>query len=103
MNNTVPQQKNRLIALLLGMFVGVLGADRFFLGKWKSGIVKAITFGGIGIWWFIDNALLLFDAFAYSLGKDTGVVKDAKGKELKYGLSMYRYKDGKFQKDWFSH
>lgn len=101
MNDTM-LQKNRLIALLLGMFVGVLGADRFYLGKWKSGLLKLITFGGVGLWWFFDNTLMLVDAFAYSLGKDTGFVKDAKGNDLAYGLSMYRYKNGKFQKDWFS-
>ncbi len=67
-----------------------------------SAIVKAITFVGIGLWWFVDNALLLFDAFAYSLGKDTGLVKDASGNDLRFGLSMYRYKGGKFQRDWFS-
>lgn len=97
----VEKQKNRILALLLGMTLGIVGVDRFYLGKVKTGIFKAITLGGLGLWWFIDNALLLIDAFLYSLGKDSGIVKDALGNELKHGLSFYRYKKGKFEQDWF--
>lgn len=103
MNNMdqIPQQKNRLLALILGGLLGFFGADRFYLGKWKSGVAKALTLGGLGIWWFIDNAMMLMDAFLFSLGKDSGFVKDAKGNDLRYGLSMYRLKDGRLQRDWF--
>ncbi len=94
------QQKNRMLALVLAMLLGVIGADRFYLGKTKSAIFKAITLGGLGIWWFIDFAMLGLDAFLYSLGKDTGMVKDASGNDLKYGFSLYRYKEGKFVRDW---
>ncbi len=31
-----------------------LGWDRFFLDDIALGILKVITFGGLGIWWFID-------------------------------------------------
>ncbi|HIF9138890.1 TPA: TM2 domain-containing protein [Photobacterium damselae] len=98
--NNIDKQKNRILALVLGLFLGMLGADRFYLGKNKTAILKIVTFGGLGLWWFIDNALLLIDAFLYSLGKDTGIVKDSLGNDLKYGLSSYRYKNGKFEKDW---
>ena len=94
------QQKNRMLALVLAMLFGFIGADRFYLGKIKSAIFKVVTLGGLGIWWFIDFAMLGIDAFLYSLGKDTGVVKDASGNELKYGFSLYRYKEGKFVRDW---
>jgi len=97
MNNTKQNpsgQKNRLVTLILAMFLGVFGIDRFYLGKWKSGIAKAVTLGGLGIWWFIDGTLLLLDAFLHSLGKDSGFVKDARGQDLRLGLSMYRLKGG---------
>ncbi|MEC5345311.1 cytochrome c oxidase assembly factor Coa1 family protein [Brenneria populi] len=96
------KRKNRIIALLLSGFLGMLGADRFYLGKIKTGILKLITFGGFGIWWFWDSALLIVDAFLFSLGKDNGFVKDKNGNELKYGLSAYRFKNGRFQQDWFT-
>jgi TM2 domain-containing membrane protein YozV len=98
-----PKQKNRLITLVLAMFLGIFGVDRFYLGKWKTGIAKGLTIGGFGIWWFIDGALVLIDAFLHSLGKDTGFVKDAHGQDLRLGLSMYRFKDGRIQRDWFSN
>lgn len=99
-NQTRPS-KNRIIALILAMMLGLLGADRFYLGKYKSGALKLITFGGLGIWWFIDTAMLMLDALLWSLGKQSGFVKDAKGCELRYGLSMYRLSQGRLQRDWF--
>lgn len=102
--NSNPQnQKNRLIALILAMFLGIFGIDRFYLGKWKSGIAKGLTLGGLGMWWFIDGVLLLPDAFLHSLGKDSGIVKDARGQDLRLGLSMFRLKGGRLQRDWFSN
>lgn len=93
-------RKNRMFALILSMFLGWLGLDRFYLDKWITGILKTITLGGLGIWWFIDASLLLIDAFLHSLGRDTGFIKDATGRDLNYGLSMYRLKRGHLQRDW---
>ncbi|WP_110685687.1 TM2 domain-containing protein [Salinicola aestuarinus] len=94
-------QKNRILALILSMGFGFLGLDRFYLGKWKSALFKVITIGGLGLWWFIDATILLVDAFLYSLGKQKGMMKDSQGRELKYGLSLYRLHNGSFEQDWF--
>lgn len=41
-------------ALALSVFLGILGFDRFYLGKIGTGILKLLTWGGFGIWWIID-------------------------------------------------
>jgi TM2 domain-containing membrane protein YozV len=48
------QQKSWTVALLLSIFLGILGIDRFYLGYTGKGILKLITGGGLGIWWLID-------------------------------------------------
>lgn len=50
--------KSRTIALILSIFVGEFGIDRFYLGYIGTGILKLITAGGCGIWWLIDVILI---------------------------------------------
>ena len=46
--------KSQLTALLLCLFIGVLGIHRFYLGYIWQGVVQLLTFGGLGIWSLID-------------------------------------------------
>ncbi|MEK6820393.1 MAG: TM2 domain-containing protein [Nanoarchaeota archaeon] len=39
--------------------MGWFGVDRFYIGYIGSGIVKLLTFGGLGIWWLIDLILIV--------------------------------------------
>ena len=59
--STVPglfSQKQWLTALLLSIFLGGLGVDRFYLGHTGIGIGKLLTLGGCGIWALIDMILI---------------------------------------------
>jgi TM2 domain-containing membrane protein YozV len=53
---------------LLGLFLGVFGVHRFYARKFKSGIVQLLTFGGLGIWSFIDVITILLGKFKNSAG-----------------------------------
>ncbi len=46
--------KNPTLIIVLSIFFGTLGVDRFMLGQVGLGIVKLITCGAGGIWTIID-------------------------------------------------
>src|SRR5699024_9649331 len=55
-------QKSFLATWLLSWLLGGLGADRFYLGKIGTGILKLITLGGLGLWSLIDLIITLVGA-----------------------------------------
>ncbi|KJH49572.1 TM2 domain protein [Dictyocaulus viviparus] len=44
--------------MFLSVTLGGFGADRFYLGLWKSAIGKLFSFGGLGIWTMVDVVLI---------------------------------------------
>ena len=73
------EQKSRLVAGLLGIFLGSLGIHRFYLGNIGLGVaqiaVTFVTFGIGGIWGFVEGVMVLCNAPSFRT--------DAKGVPLK--------------------
>jgi TM2 domain-containing membrane protein YozV len=48
-----------VVAVQLSFLLGMLGADRFYLGYTRLGILKLATLGGLGLWFLIDLVLVM--------------------------------------------
>ena len=64
-------EKSFIATWLLSLFLGVFGADRFYLGKIGTAFAKLLTLGGVGVWWLVDLILVL-----------SGAARDRSGQRL---------------------
>jgi len=62
-NESGRSEKGFVPTLLLAIFLGGLGAHRFFVGKVGTGIVQLLTLGGLGIWALIDIIMIIVGSF----------------------------------------
>ena len=67
MSNGTP--KSWMVTLLLCLFLGGLGAHRFYTGKIGTGVAMLLTVGGCGIWALIDLIMILMDKFTDADGQ----------------------------------
>jgi TM2 domain-containing membrane protein YozV len=52
-------KRDRILMLVVSFFLGALGIDRFLLGDIGLGLLKLLTGGVLGIFWFIDLFLIM--------------------------------------------
>jgi len=74
----LPRQRHFLAVFFISFMWGPFAIDRFYLGKWGTGILKLVTFGGFGFWVLVDLALIM-----------SGAMKDKQGREM---LQVAEYK-----------
>lgn len=60
--------KNYAGTLVLAVLLGYFGAHRFYVGKVGTGILFLLTFGWLGIGWWIDIFTVLFGNFTDKTG-----------------------------------
>lgn len=53
------RERSFLAAFFFSFMWGILGVDRFYLGKYFTGVLKLLTAGGFGIWLIIDMGSIL--------------------------------------------
>lgn len=85
----VKKQRHFLAVFFFSFMWGIFGIDRFYMGKYASGILKLVTVGGFGIWALVDLSVVM-----------SGGMRDSNGNEM---LEYERYR--KFARStvtWFS-
>ena len=61
--------KDTTTMLLISIFLGGLGIDRFMLEETGLGILKLLTFGGCGIWKIVDWCIITQKTREYNYNK----------------------------------
>ena len=69
--NTSPN--DWVVCFILVIFLGFWGVHRFYVRKIGTGILMLFTFGGFGLWWFIDLILIAVASF-----------RDKEGRQIPY-------------------
>lgn len=59
------REKNKWVALILCIFLGYIGAHKFYEGKVGMGILYIFTVGLFGIGWIVDIISLIFKPNPY--------------------------------------
>lgn len=88
----LPVKKKR-VAIWLSVLGGPLGLDRLYLGDRRSTALKFLTFGGLGIWWICDIAMIAcgllrpLDGTDYDTDEKKPAVQPAQKREPQYTVA----------------
>ena len=72
-NEVTKSPNDWVVCIILVVFLGFWGVHRFYVRKIGTGILMLFTFGGLGIWWFIDLILIATASF-----------RDKEGRQIPY-------------------
>jgi hypothetical protein len=64
-----PSDKSRGVALALAAVLGLFGGHRFYVDKTRTGVLMAVTLGGLGLWWIYDLILIASGSFRDAEGR----------------------------------
>jgi hypothetical protein len=64
-----PSDKSRGVALALAAILGLFGGHRFYVDKTRTGVLMAVTLGGLGLWWIYDLILIASGSFRDAEGR----------------------------------
>jgi hypothetical protein len=64
-----PSDKSRGVALALAAVLGLFGGHRFYVDKTGTGVLMAVTLGGLGLWWIYDLILVASGSFRDAEGR----------------------------------
>lgn len=67
--NPIDRRRHFLAVFFLSFLWGTFGVDRFYLGKVATGILKLLSFGGLGLWVIIDMVLIMSGAMTDKQGQ----------------------------------
>ena len=64
-----PSEKSRGVALALACVLGPFGGHRFYVDKTGTGLIMALTIGGVGLWWIYDLIMVASGSFRDAQGR----------------------------------
>lgn len=67
----IPRQRHFLILFFFSFMWGTFGVDRMYMGLYGSGILKLLTFGGLGLWTLTDMIVVMTGTFRDKEGRLT--------------------------------